>query len=99
MSNKITPESEAKRIVERYVTFLNYDQTIDIRWHDPSPANIVRHWQLKKDAIRLSIICVEEIVKFSIDAEYEKFQKQILNELKKMYKSVISLGGKLKLKN
>lgn len=96
---KITPESEAKRIVARYVTFLNYDQTIDMRWHDPSPLNTVRHWQLKKDAIRLSIICVEEIINFTIDTEYEKFQKQIKKELQKMYKSVISLGGKLKLTN
>lgn len=99
MNNKITPESEAKRIVARYATFLNYDQTIDMRWHDPSPLNTVRHWQLKKDAIRLSIICVEEIIKFTIDTEYEKFQKQIKKELQKMYKSVISLGGKLKLTN
>jgi uncharacterized protein YqiB (DUF1249 family) len=96
MNNKITPESEAKRIVARYVTFLNYDQTIDMRWHDPSPLNTVRHWQLKKDAIRLSIICVEEIIKFSADTEYEKFQLQIKKELEKMLKSVKSLNEKLK---
>ena len=99
MSNKITPEKEAKRIVERYVTFLNYDQTIDMRWHDPSPENIVRHWQVKKDAIKLSIICVEEILKFSADTEYEMFQLKIMKELEKMLKSVVSLGGKLKLTN
>ena len=99
MSNKITPESEAKRIVARYVTFLNYDQTIDMRWHDPSPLNTVRHWQLKKDAIRLAIICVEELIKFAVDTEHEKFQKQIKKELQKTYKAVISLHGKLKLTN
>ena len=96
MSNKITPESEAKRIVARYVTFLNYDQTIDMRWHDPSPLNANRHWQLKKDAIKLSIICVEEIIKFSVDTEYEKFQLQIKKELEKMLKSAKSLNEKLK---
>ena len=69
-----TVKQETERLINMYLTFLNYDQTIDERWHDPSPNNDKRHVLVRKNAIKLSIIFVNEVLKITI-LEQTKFYK------------------------
>lgn len=68
---KITFQSEGERLISRFKTFINYDQTLDTTWHDPSPSNEKRHKVVRKNAIKLAIICAEEL---SISADDESVQ-------------------------
>ena len=77
-----TVKQETERLINMYLTFLNYDQTIDERWHDPSPNNDKRHVLVRKNAIKLSIIFVNEVLKITI-LEQTKFYKSVLKSLKK----------------
>ena len=77
-----TPKQEAERLISMYCTWLNYDQTIDERWHDPSPENDKRHVLIKKNAIKLSILFVNEVLKITILYQ-TKFYKSVLKILKK----------------
>lgn len=77
-----TVKQEKERLISMYSTFLNYDQTIDERWHDPSPNNDKRHILVRKNAIKLIIIFVNEVLKITI-LEQTKFYKSVLRNLKK----------------
>lgn len=64
---KINFKSEAERLIKRFTTFINFDQTLDATWHDPSPANEKRHKLVKRNSIRLAIICADELLMQSDD--------------------------------
>ena len=68
---KITFQSEGERLISRFKTFINYDQTLDTTWHDPSPANEKRPKVVRKNAVKLAIICADEL---SINAGDESVQ-------------------------
>jgi hypothetical protein len=76
-----TPKQESERLISMYCNWLNYDQTIDERWHDPSAENKKRHALIRKNALRLSIIFVNEILKITI-LDQKKFYKSVLKILK-----------------
>lgn len=51
-------KEEAERLISRHKVFLNYDCLQKKEWLDPSKKDD----SIEKDAIRLSIICVDEII-------------------------------------
>ena len=58
----MTAAEKAESLVLKFKIFLNYDQVSNLVFHDPSPKNIDYHERVKKDAKRLALIAVEEII-------------------------------------
>ena len=50
-------------LVSAIVTYLNYDQLSDTRFHDPSDENIEHHNRIKKDAVRIADIAERILIK------------------------------------
>ena len=74
----MTPKEEAKRLVDRFTTFLNYDAQVVVNFNNFKEEDIRR---TKKDAIKLSIMCPEEMISYAENDEYEVWFKSLINEL------------------
>lgn len=74
----MTPKEEAKRLVDRFTTFLNYDAQVVVNFNNFKEEDIRR---TKKDAIKLSIMCLEEMISYAENDEYEVWFKSLINEL------------------
>ncbi|MFZ1786686.1 MAG: hypothetical protein WAT92_00180 [Saprospiraceae bacterium] len=61
----MTAKEKAESLVLKFQIFLNYDQVSNLVFHDPSPKNSDYHERVKRDAKKLSLIAIEEIIKES----------------------------------
>ena len=57
-------KEKAERLIKRFSTYLSYDQTISKEWHSPTDDE----WGKikRKNAIKLAIICAEEMTDFKL---------------------------------
>jgi hypothetical protein len=74
-------EKEAIRLVDRFTIFLTFDAQIIINFLKPNDENDIL--RVKKDAVELSIMCVEELYLQS-DNEIKPFYHEIKQILLKM---------------
>jgi len=84
----MTPKEEAKRLVDRFTTFLNYDAQVVVNFNNFKEEDIRR---TKKDAINLSIMCLEEMISYAENDEYEVWFKSLIIELKNMKKDLTTI--------
>ena len=71
-------EEEAKRLVDRFTIFLNYDAQVVVNFNNFKEEDVRK---TKKDAIKLSIICVEEMISYAENDEYEVWFASLIKEL------------------
>lgn len=81
----MTPKEEAKRLVDKFTTFLNYDAQVVVNFNNFKEEDIRR---TKKDAIKLSIMCLEEMISYAENDEYEVWFKSLIIELNNMKKAI-----------
>ena len=81
-------EEEAKRLVDRFTTFLNYDAQVVVNFNHFKEEDIRR---AKKDAIKLSIMCLEEMISYAENDEYEVWFKSLIIELNNMKKDLTTI--------
>lgn len=86
----LSHKDEAQRLISRHRVFLKYDCLQKTEWKDPSKKDD----SIEKDAIRLSIICVDEIIssvkKNLPDAKSViNYYKMVQNDLRFRLKSYI----------
>lgn len=74
-------KQEAERLISRFTTFLNYDAQVIVNFLKPNDES--DNLRIKKDAIDLSIICVEELYLQS-DCDLKPFYNGIKEILQKM---------------
>ena len=74
-------KEEAKRLVDKFTTFLNYDAQVVVNFNNFKEEDIRR---TKKDAIKLSIMCLEEMISYAENDEYEVWFKSLIIELNNM---------------
>jgi hypothetical protein len=74
-------EKEAIRLLERFTIFLNFDAQVIVNHLKPNDKNDIL--RVKKDAIELSIICVEELYLQS-DNEMKPFYHKVKEKLLKI---------------
>ena len=81
-------EEEAKRLVDRFTVFLNYDAQVVVNFNNFKKEDIRR---TKKDAIKLSIMCPEEMISYAENDEYEVWFKSLIIELNNMKKDLTTI--------
>ena len=84
----MTPKEEAKRLVDKFTTFLNYDAQVVVNFNNFKEEDIRR---TKKDAIKLSIMCLEEMISYAENDEYEVWFKSLIIELNNMKKDLTTI--------
>ena len=84
----MTPKEEAKRLVDKFTTFLNYDAQVVVNFNNFKEEGIRR---TKKDAIKLSIMCLEEMISYAENDEYEVWFKSLIIELNNMKKDLTTI--------
>lgn len=86
----MTAKEKAESLVLKFKIFLNYDQVSNLKFHDPSPQNIDYHKRVKKDAKRLALIAVDEIIDQNNIwiMQTVKGTNNYLNEVKKIIKQL-----------
>lgn len=77
---RIDCQSEAKRLIDRFTIFLNYDAQVVVNFNNFKEEEDIR--RTKKDAIKISIMCLEEMISYAENDEYEVWFKSLINELK-----------------
>lgn len=90
-------KEKAGELLKKYKIFLNYDSIADLSWK--SPNDKARQDRVRKDAVRLSILCVDEVLSSlsytssllilsNVDlkelAKYVQFYHEVKEELKKL---------------
>ena len=58
----MTAKDKAESLVLKFKIFLNYHQVSNLAFHDPSPQNSDYHKRVKRDAKKLALIAVDEII-------------------------------------
>ena len=82
----MTAKEKAESLVLKFQIFLNYDQVSNLVFHDPSPKNSDYHERVKRDAKKLSLIAIEEIIeatKGMVDEDSGYSSDNYWNEVKK----------------
>lgn len=67
-------KAKAERLIKRFSTFLTYDQTISKEWHSPVDEEFAK--VKRKNAVKLAMICAEEMKDFKL----VKFLQKELNK-------------------
>lgn len=93
-------KEEAERLITKHRIFLQYDSLVNDKFLNPHKTNP----QVEKDAIRLSIGCVDEIIlsvqKNLSDAKsLINYYKLVKNHLRNILKSHIYYNPKAKTQN
>ena len=69
---------QAERLIKKFEIFLNYDMKSDLTWRNPMDEE--RAKRVRKDAIELSKLCVEEMIHMAVNEKYSKGVKEILDK-------------------